>query len=79
MDLVVALPSTRKIFDFIWVIIDHLKRSAHSIPVKTTLNVEQLAKVYVAFKEYLQALFLKKTQNSLCVSVRHCMQIFEWK
>ena len=48
MDFVVALPTTRKRFDSIWVIVDRLTKSAHFLPVRTTYKVEDLARVYVA-------------------------------
>lgn len=48
MDFVVALPTTRKRFDSIWVVVDRLTKTARFIPVKTTFNVESLAKVYIA-------------------------------
>ncbi|WVZ79827.1 hypothetical protein U9M48_027359 [Paspalum notatum var. saurae] len=37
MDFVVGLPRTRKGYDSIWVIIDRFTKSAHFLPVKTSL------------------------------------------
>ena len=34
-------------FDFIWVIMDRLTKSAHFIPMKATYNAEKLAKIYI--------------------------------
>src|ERR1044072_709367 len=48
MDFVTALPLTRKKFDAIWVVVDHLTKTAHFIPIKLSYMVEQLAEVYVA-------------------------------
>src|SRR5688572_5135990 len=47
MDFVVGLPKTRKNFDSIWVIVDRMTKSAHFLPVKTTYNTEDYAKVYI--------------------------------
>ena len=48
MDFVVGLPKTLGKFDYIWVIIDRLNKSAHFILVKVTYNVEKLAKLYIS-------------------------------
>ena len=47
MDFVVGLPKTMKGHNAIWVIIDRLTKSAHFIPIKTTLSLKQLANLYV--------------------------------
>ena len=47
IDFVVGLPQTLEKFDFIWVIVDILTKSAHFIPVKVDYNAEQLARIYV--------------------------------
>jgi hypothetical protein len=36
MDFIVRLPRTQAGYDSIWVIVDHLTKDAHFIPVKTT-------------------------------------------
>nr|XP_016477450.1 PREDICTED: uncharacterized protein LOC107798938 [Nicotiana tabacum] len=36
MDSVTGLPRTLRGYDFVWVIVDRLKKSAHFLPVKTT-------------------------------------------
>jgi hypothetical protein len=36
MDFIVGFPRTRDGYDSIWVIVDHLTKVAHFIPVKTT-------------------------------------------
>jgi hypothetical protein len=38
MDFIVGLPRTRAGYDSIWVVVDHLTKAAHFIPVKTTYN-----------------------------------------
>ena len=40
MDFVVGLPKRLGKFDFIWVIVDGLTKSAHFISVKMTYNAE---------------------------------------
>ncbi|WMV49431.1 hypothetical protein MTR67_042816 [Solanum verrucosum] len=44
MDFVVGLPKTLGKFDFIWVVVDRLTKSAHFISIRIDYNVEQLAK-----------------------------------
>jgi hypothetical protein len=46
MDFIVGLPTTKRGFDSIWVIVDHLTKSAHFIPVKTTHRLHQYAEIY---------------------------------
>ena len=48
MDFVVGLPKTMGKYDFIWVIVDRLTKSAHFIPVKVTYNAEKLARLYIS-------------------------------
>jgi hypothetical protein len=47
MDFVTGLPRTQKGNDSIWVIIDHLTKVAHFIPVKTTYGGATLARIYL--------------------------------
>src|SRR5688572_19789078 len=47
MDFVTGLPKVRGGCDSIWVIVDRLTKSAHFIPVKTTYQAEDLAKIYL--------------------------------
>lgn len=47
MDFVVGLPRTSEGYDFIWVIIDRLTKSAHFLPVRTTFTVDQYARLYI--------------------------------
>ena len=47
MDFVTGLPKARGGYDSIWVIVDRLTKSAHFIPVKTTYQAEDLAKIYL--------------------------------
>ena len=48
MDFVVSLPKTMGKYNFIWVIVDRLTKSAHFIQVKVTYNAEKLAKLYIS-------------------------------
>jgi hypothetical protein len=47
MDFLIGLPRTEKGNDSIWVIIDHLTKVAHFIPVKTTFGGGTLARIYL--------------------------------
>jgi hypothetical protein len=47
MDFVIGLPRTQKGNDSIWVIIDHLTKVPHFIPVKTTFGGATLARIYL--------------------------------
>ena len=48
MDFIVGLPPMSKGYDSIWVIVDHLTKSAHFIPVKTGYKSHQYAELYIA-------------------------------
>jgi hypothetical protein len=48
MDFIVGLPRTRDGYDSIWVIVDHLTKVAHFIPVKTTYTGAKLAELYMS-------------------------------
>jgi hypothetical protein len=48
MDFITGLPKTSKGFDSIWVIVDHLTKSAHFVPVKTNYRASRYAEIYVA-------------------------------
>jgi hypothetical protein len=48
MDFIVRLPRTRTSYDSIWVVVDHLTKVAHFIPVKSTYNSAVLAELYMA-------------------------------
>jgi hypothetical protein len=47
MDFIVGLPRTRDGYDSIWVIVDHLTKVAHFIPVRTTYTGAKLAELYM--------------------------------
>ena len=47
MDFITGLPRTRSGYDSIWVVVDHLTKVAHFIPVKTTYTSAKLAKIYM--------------------------------
>jgi hypothetical protein len=48
MDFIVGLPHTRAGYNSIWVVVDHLTKSAHFIPVKTSYNTAILAELYMS-------------------------------
>jgi hypothetical protein len=48
MDFIVGLPRTPAGYDSIWVIVDHLTKVAHFIPVKTTHSGARLAELYMS-------------------------------
>jgi transposase InsO family protein len=48
MDFIVRLPRTQAGYDSIWVIVDHLIKVAHFIPVNTTYCGAKLAELYVS-------------------------------
>ena len=48
MDFVLGLPRTQKRYNSIWVIIDRLTKSAHFLPLKRTLNMDQYAELYIS-------------------------------
>ena len=47
MDFVVCRPMTRKLHDFIGLIVDRMTKSSHIIPVKSTNRAEHDAKLYI--------------------------------
>jgi hypothetical protein len=48
MDFIVGLPCTQAGYDSIWVIVDHLMKVAHCIPVTTTYSSAKLAELYMS-------------------------------
>jgi hypothetical protein len=48
MNFIVGLPRTQARYDSIWVIVDHLTKVAHFIPVKTTYSGAKLAELYMS-------------------------------
>jgi hypothetical protein len=48
MDFITGLPTTQKGHDLIWVIVDHLTKTAHFLPVKTDYRPHQYAEKYIA-------------------------------
>jgi hypothetical protein len=48
MDFIVSFPRTRTGYDSIWVVVDHLTKAAHFIPVKTTYTSVVLAELYIS-------------------------------
>ncbi|GJS91698.1 putative reverse transcriptase domain-containing protein [Tanacetum coccineum] len=47
MDFVTKLPKTTNGYDTIWVIVDHLTKSAHFLPIKENDLMEKLMKLYM--------------------------------
>jgi len=47
MDFVVGLPRTIQKFDFIWVIVDRLTKSAHFLPINIRYSLEKLTELYI--------------------------------
>jgi len=47
MEFIVGLPRSQKGHDSIWVIVDHLTKVAHLIPVKIRYSVDKLAELYI--------------------------------
>ena len=48
MDFLVGLPKTPKGNDAVWVIIDRLTKSAHFLPIRWGITMEQLAEKYIS-------------------------------
>jgi len=47
MDFITSMPRSHRKFDFIWVIVDTLTKSAHFLPVRATYTTEDYAKLYI--------------------------------
>ncbi|GJR84425.1 putative reverse transcriptase domain-containing protein [Tanacetum coccineum] len=47
MDFITKLPKTATGYDSIWVIVDHLTKSAHFLPMKETDSTEKLTRLYM--------------------------------
>ncbi|WVZ63481.1 hypothetical protein U9M48_013108 [Paspalum notatum var. saurae] len=48
IDFIVGLPRTQKCYNSIWVVVDHLTKVAHFIPVNTTYSGAKLAELYIS-------------------------------
>ena len=46
MDFAVGLPRTQRLYDWIWVVVDRLTKSARFIPVKSTYSMEGYARIF---------------------------------
>ncbi|GJS89397.1 putative reverse transcriptase domain-containing protein [Tanacetum coccineum] len=47
MDFITKLPKTAAGYDSIWVIVDHLTKSVHFLPMKETYSTEKLTRLYM--------------------------------
>ncbi|GJS30086.1 putative reverse transcriptase domain-containing protein [Tanacetum coccineum] len=47
MDFITKLPKTSSGYDTIWVIVDHLTKSAHFLPIKENDSMERLTRLYL--------------------------------
>jgi transposase InsO family protein len=48
MNFIVGLPRTQAGYDSIWVIVDHLTKVAHFIPIKTTYSGAKIVELYMS-------------------------------
>nr|GFB94899.1 putative reverse transcriptase domain-containing protein [Tanacetum cinerariifolium] len=46
MDFVIGLPHTQRRHDAIWVVLDHLTKSAHFLPIRKDYSVSRLAEIF---------------------------------
>nr|GFC30117.1 transposon Ty3-I Gag-Pol polyprotein [Tanacetum cinerariifolium] len=46
MDFVTGLPQTQRRHDAIWVVVDHLTKSAHFLPIRKDYPVSRLAEIF---------------------------------
>ncbi|GJW41551.1 putative reverse transcriptase domain-containing protein [Tanacetum coccineum] len=47
MDFITKLPKTLGVYDTIWVIVDHLTKSAHFLPMRENDSMDKLARLYL--------------------------------
>ena len=47
MYFVVGFPLTQRQYDFIWVVLDRLTKSAHFIPINSTYSVEDYVGTFI--------------------------------
>ena len=47
MDFVVDLPRTQRSYDYVWVVVDRLTKSAFIILVKSTYSVKNYASIFI--------------------------------
>ena len=47
MDFISSLPRTISGNDVVWVIVDHLTKSAHFLAIRVVFSLEKLAKLYI--------------------------------
>jgi hypothetical protein len=48
MDFIMGLPRTLHGYNSIWVIVDHLTKLAHFIPISTTYRIRQYSELYMS-------------------------------
>jgi hypothetical protein len=64
MDFIVGLPHTQAGYDSIWVIVDHLTKVDHFIPVKTTDSGAKLTELYMSRIMCLHGILKKIVSDS---------------
>lgn len=46
MDFITSLPRSQNQFDFVWFIMDRMKKSAHFLPVRTNFSDKDYVRLY---------------------------------
>ncbi|GJW73571.1 putative reverse transcriptase domain-containing protein [Tanacetum coccineum] len=69
MDFVNKLPKTSTGQDTIWVIVDHLTKSAHVLPIKETDSMEKLMRQYLKETDGQSERNIQTLENILCACV----------
>jgi hypothetical protein len=78
MDFIVGLPCTSRGYNSIWVIMDHLTKSAHFILIATTYMVRQYAELYISHIVHYHGILktIISDRGSIFVA-RFCEQLHE--
>ena len=77
IDFVTGLPRSPKGNDAIWVLIDRFSKVAHFLPVKTKLNVKQMAELYLARIVSLHGIPKKIYSDRGSIFTSHFWQSFQ--
>jgi hypothetical protein len=73
MDFILGLPKTPTGEDSIWVVVDHLMKSAHFIPIKVKDPMDKLARLYVQNIVRLYGVPLAIiSDRDFCFTLRFC-------